>query len=352
MDESIEMALEITDYIGWTKMKFLSRVGLATLKFHILKKRIPTNLMFSVTDKCNSQCKYCSLPLHAKPELTTSQIFRLIDEFVDLGGSKIGLWGGEPLVREDIGDIIDYCKNKGLLTSLDTNGYLVPQKINQIRNLDLLVISFDGEEVIHDMNREKGSYQKVMKAFEAACGKVPVWTITVLTKYNLNSVDFILNKAKEFGFYTIWQALHHQSLGSDESRHVLPTQEEYKKVIKLLMERKSEGNPIANSREYFKYIYDWPDFNRLYLKEKRHNLSCYAAQLYCNIDTDGKLYPCCVLVDLMPAKSAVEVGLKQAFDYVKNIPCQSCRVVCHVESNYIYSLHPWVIMNWLRYVSK
>ena len=335
-----------------TKLKFISRMGLATLKYHIFKKRTPANLIFSVTDRCNSRCRYCSVPSRAKPELTTSRILRLIDEFVDLGGSRIALWGGEPFLREDIGKIIDYCKNKDLLTSLDTNGYLVPQKINQIRNLDVLVVSFDGEEIYHDMNKEKGSYQKVIKGLEAACGKMLVWTITVLTKYNLNSIDFILNKARELGFYTTWQVLHHQSLGSRESRYMFPTQEEYRKAIKLLMKRKKEGNPIVNSREYFKYLYDWPDFKVSYLEGKRHGLSCYAAQLYCNIDTDGKLYPCSVLVDLMPAKNAVEVGLKEAFDYVKNISCQSCSAGCYIEYNYIYSLHPGVILNWFRYVSK
>ena len=332
------------------KIKFLLRMGIAALKYRIFRKRAPVNLMLSVTDRCNSRCKYCSIPLRARPELTKEQIFHLIDEFVGLGGSRIALWGGEPLVRDDIGEIIDYCKGKGLFTSLDTNGYLVPQKINQIRNLDVLVISFDGEEEVHDTNKEKGSYQKVIKALKAACGKMPVWTITVLTKHNLHSVDFILDKAKQSGFYTTWQVLHHQSLGSEDSRLMLPIREEYRKTIKLLMQRKKEGNPIVNSGEYFKYLYDWPDFTKPCLKEKRSKLSCYAAQLYCNIDTDGRLYPCSVLVDLVPAKNVFEAGFKEAFDYVKNIPCQSCNAGCYVEYNYIYSLDPGVILNWLKYI--
>jgi MoaA/NifB/PqqE/SkfB family radical SAM enzyme len=333
-------------------MKFVPMMGIASLKYHVLKKRTPTNLMLSITDRCNSRCRYCSIPSRAKPELTTAQIYRLIDEFVSLGGTRIALWGGEPLIREDIAQIITYCKTNGLLTSLDTNGYLVPQKINEIRGLDVLVISFDGEENVHDMNKEKGSYQKVMRAFEVACGKIPVWTITVLTKNNLDSVDFILEKAKEFGFYTTWQVLHHQTLGSEESRKMLPTREEYRKAIKLLMKRKYEGSPIVNSLEYFQYIYDWPDFKKSYLKEKRHNLSCYAGKLYCNIDTDGNLYPCSVLVGVTPTKNTIKVGFKEAFDYVADVPCQSCSAGCFIEYNYIYSLHCGVIINWYKYLPK
>lgn len=327
-------------------------MGIATLKYHLFRERIPTNLMFSVTDRCNARCKYCSVPLRAKPELNTAEVFHLIDEFVDLGGSRIALWGGEPLVRGDIVEIINYCKSKKLLTSLDTNGYLVPQKIDGIKKLDVLVISFDGEKEVNDANREEGSYEKAIKAFEAACGRMNVWTITVLTKNNLNSIDFVLDKARQYGFSTTWQLLHHQTLGSEESKDMFPLREEYRKAIKLLMKRKSEGAPIVNSMQYFKYIYDWPDYRKAYLPGKRKNLSCYAARLYCNIDTDGKVYPCSVLIGLVPAKNAVETGLKEAFDYVKDIPCQSCTAGCYVEYNYIYSLNPWVIMNWFKYVVK
>ncbi len=333
-------------------MKFISRMGLSTLKYHIFKKRVPVNLMLSVTDRCNGRCRYCSIPSRAKPELTREEIFHLIDEFVDLGGSRIALWGGEPLVRQDIGEIIDYCKSKNLLTSLDTNGYLVPEKIDEIKNLDVLVISFDGEENAHDRNREKGGFRKVIKAFETACDKMLVWTITVLTKYNLDSIDFVLDNARKFGFYTTWQLLHHQTLGSEESTKMMPDKEEYRKAIEILMQRKKQGAPIVNSMKYFKYLLDWPDFKKSYLKEKRHNLSCYAAQLYCNIDTDGKLYPCSLLIGSVPAKNAVKNGIKEAFDFAKDIPCQSCIAGCFIEYNYIYSLNPGVIANWYKYISK
>ena len=327
-------------------------MGIATLKYHLSGKTTPTNAMFSVTDRCNARCKYCSVPLRAKPELSTTEIFRLLDEFVELGGSRIALWGGEPLVREDIGEIIDYCRRKKLLTSLDTNGYLVPKKMDEISNLDVLVISFDGEQEVHDANREEGSYEKAIKAFEATRGRMNVWTITVLSKNNLDSIDYVLEKAGQYSFSTTWQLLHHQTLGSEESREMFPPADEYRKAIELLMERKRGGAPIVNSMEYFKYIHDWPDYRKSYLKGKRKNLSCYAARLYCNIDTDGKVYPCSVLVGLVPAKNALETGLKEAFDYVQDIPCQSCTAGCYVEYNYLYSLHPRVIMNWFGYVSK
>lgn len=333
-------------------MKYLFKMGAATLRYHLLGKRTPTNLMFSVTDRCNARCRYCGIPARAKRDLPTRDVLRLIDEFIELGGSRIALWGGEPLVREDIVEIIDYCKSRKLLTSLDTNGYLVPKLIDRISVLDVLVISLDGEKEVHDANREEGSFDKVIKAFEAACDRMNVWTITVLTKNNLGSIDFILEQARKYGFSTTWQLLHHQTLGSEESGDMYPSSEEYRRAIELLMKRKKEGAPIVNSMRYFKYIHDWPDYRKSYMKNRWKGLSCYAAGLYFNIDTDGKVYPCSVLVGLVPALNAVEVGLKKAFDYVKDIPCQSCTAGCFVEYNHIYSLNPMVIANWFKYVSK
>jgi len=55
---------------------------------------------------------------------------------------------------------------------------------------------------------------------------------------------------------------------------------------------------------------------------------------------------------MVPAKNALEVGLKEAFDHAKDIPCQSCSGGCYIEYNYTYSLNPQIIMNWFRYISK
>ncbi|HEY5998004.1 MAG TPA: radical SAM protein [bacterium] len=272
----------------------------------------------------------------------------MITEFRRLGGARIALWGGEPLIRDDIGAIIRHCRTLRLITSLDTNGALVPQKIGDLAGLDVLVVSFDGEERVHDANREPGSFAKVMDAFAAACPVLPVWTITVLTKNNLGSIDFILRTARERGFSTTWQVLHHQALGSAEAPDLMPSAQEYRDAIELLMARKREGAPVLNSLRYFRYLHDWPDFRQAYLKPTHHGLGCSAGQLYCNVDADGRLYPCSVMVGLMDAKNVLTDGFKAAFDHSAVIPCQSCSAGCYIEYNYLYSLDIAVVLNWLR----
>lgn len=55
-------------------------MGIGVLFAHLLNKRIPLNVMLSVTNHCPSRCSYCNIPDRNQKELTTKQIFYLIDE--------------------------------------------------------------------------------------------------------------------------------------------------------------------------------------------------------------------------------------------------------------------------------
>lgn len=334
------------------RLKNIIRMGIGVAKGRLLNKRIPLNVMLSVTNRCLSHCAYCNIPARKQSELSTRQIFDLIDELIESGTQRLGLWGGEPLIREDIGQIIDYAKSKGLFVTMDSNGYLVPERIDDLKNLDHLVLAFDGKEQDHDKNRQTGSFKKVIKAIEIATKKLPVWTITVLTKNNLNSIDFILEKAKQFGFLTTFQLIHHNDRLGRNAESLIPSQEQYKNAIKKLISEKKKGAPIASSIHYLKYILDWPDYRYPTASYKLNGLSCWAGKLYCNIDTNGSVYPCSLLVEKMKALNYLDVGFKKAFDYIEDIPCKSCIASCFTEYNYLYSLELQTIIEWIKSIKK
>ena len=103
------------------------------------------DLRISVTDRCNFRCPYCMpaaifgeryqfLP---KPQLLTfEEITRLTRIIVRLGAVKIRLTGGEPLLRQDIEDLV------AMLSAVDgvddlamtTNAYLLPQKLEALES--------------------------------------------------------------------------------------------------------------------------------------------------------------------------------------------------------------------------
>lgn len=331
--------------------KNLLYMGNSTLMANLVNKKTPLNVMISVTNRCPSRCKYCGIPLRKQKELTTEQMFSLLDQLSDLGTQRIGLWGGEPLVRSDIGKIIDYAKNKGMFVTLDSNGYLIPQKIDQLKNLDVLILSIDGRKEVHDKNREKGSHKKVIKALEIATKKMPVWTVTVLTKHNLNEIDYILDLAEKMNFYTTFQILHHSPSIAGDTKPLLPSSEEYKDAIKKLIEAKRNGAPIVSTVKYLKQLLKWQDYEKSYrIEEQRGDIPCWAGKLFCNVDTDGKVYPCACLIGQTKALNFLDVGFKKAFDNISSVKCSACTASCLIEFNLMFSLHFDVIYNWMKYI--
>jgi len=258
------------------------------------------------------------------------------------------LWGGEPLIRDDIGRIIDYAKNKGLFVTLDSNGYLAEERLECLKNLDHFVLALDGPLDAHERNRGAGSFQKAMKALKLLRGKVPVWTITVLTKHNLESIDFILEMAKNFDALATFQVLHHNEILGKNSESLLPSEGLYREAIKKLIDKKKTGSPIASSLRYLERLSNWPDYRKPALSHPVDSLKCWAGRLYCNVDTDGSVYPCSLLIGKMKALNYLEAGFKKAFDYIRETPCASCNASCFTEYNYLYSLDLSAVTGWLK----
>jgi len=334
------------------KLQNITRMGLGALRANVCKRGLPLNVMLSVTNRCPSHCSYCNIPIRKQRELTTREIFSLIDQVTEMGCQRLGLWGGEPLTRDDIGQIIGYAKNKNLFVTLDSNGYFVPQKREILKNVDHLILALDGPGSVHDLNRESGSFQKVMAAIEAASGRVPLWTITVLTKNNLDSIDFILDKARQYGFLTTFQLLHHNDKLGRNNNMFLPPALSYRRAINKLITEKKKGSPIASSLNYLYHILHWPDYKRATYPHQINRLRCWAGRLYCNVDTDGTVYPCSLLVDKIDAKNFLEAGFKKAFSDLERPSCEGCMASCYTEYNYLYSLDPGTILEWLKAMRK
>jgi len=315
----------------------------------VLGRRIPLNVMLSVTNRCTSQCSYCRISHRNQQELTRGQIFALIDQIARLGCLRLGLWGGEPLIREDIGDIIGHAKSAGLWVSLDTNGDLLPQALDRILRLDHLLISFDGPARLHDAHRGPGAYEKVMKAMDAVRGRVPFWTITVLTKLNLGGIDFVLDTARARGFLASFQLLHHnEHLAHPDAIGMIPEASDLRKALRKIIEAKKKGAPVASSFSYLRHLLAWPDYRMTRSPKRLAGARCHAGRLYCNVDTDGLIYPCSLLIGKVPALNSVRYGFHDAFAALAQTDCRSCVAACYTEYNYLGSLHAPTVFEWMR----
>ncbi|MBI1870308.1 MAG: GTP 3',8-cyclase MoaA [Chlamydiae bacterium] len=114
-------------------------------------------LRISLTDRCNFRCLYCmpeeGLPvLPAHDILTGTQIVRLVQIMSRLGIERVRLTGGEPLLREDILDIVRGIKEIGRIKdlSLTTNGSRLSTFVKPLKQagLDRINISLDSLEAV------------------------------------------------------------------------------------------------------------------------------------------------------------------------------------------------------------
>ena len=135
-------------------------------------------LRVSLTDRCNFRCVYCVPPkgmpfMQPREVLTAGEIVRAIQIFAEMGIRRVRLTGGEPLLREDIFEIVRAIKKIGLIEDLSvtTNGSLLEPLLAPLKEagLDRLNISLDSL----DPKRFKSitlsdSYHKVYRAAEAA----------------------------------------------------------------------------------------------------------------------------------------------------------------------------------------
>ncbi len=110
--------------------------------------KLPYMVMFETTLMCNMFCEYCIFGEEGKfNDLQTramrERIFRRIDEFCDMGIFALSFSGGEPLLNPSTVDYIAYGADKGMWTSMPTNGLLIKKYADGVARLDMLEVSID-----------------------------------------------------------------------------------------------------------------------------------------------------------------------------------------------------------------
>lgn len=165
----------------------------------------------SLTDRCQCRCGHCfaanQQPLPEKDELSTFKVTNLIDDLSKSGVTEVCFSGGEPLLRNDILDLISYSHRKGMVARLITNGILLSeQKVVDLKNagLNWCSVSIDSSEAtIHDaFRRYSGCYEKAIKGLRMLVKyKVPCNIITVARRELLYSgqLEKIVKIGKQIG---------------------------------------------------------------------------------------------------------------------------------------------------------
>ncbi len=127
-------------------------------------------------------------------------------QFARLGTVRIKFLGGEPLLRDDIGELVQEVRRLGMRSAMVTNGFLIPEKMEVVRRLDELVISLDGDQAAHDRQRGRGTWKRVMRAVELCAAEgLDFFLTAVVTRESASDIDWLLDTARRFGVMVNFQ---------------------------------------------------------------------------------------------------------------------------------------------------
>ncbi|MCF6150104.1 MAG: radical SAM protein [Candidatus Kuenenia sp.] len=266
-------------------MRFLER----KLRMMLSKMAFPVTANLAITHKCQCQCIHCSAdPFidYTKKELTVEEIKTVVDGALDLGASLIIYVGGEPMLREDLYDLIRYVDKTKAIPMIFTNGIMLTEEnVQRLAKAGLfsLNISIDSSEpeLHNEFRAVPGCYQK---AFEGAerCRKAGILTgiSTYATSESIKTgkVEKLLKIAQEQGFseVTIFDCIPSGRFLKDTSK--ILTAEDRKQLIAITRKYHEMDHPMG--------------INCMSIINSPRGVGCYGAQSQFYMTAYGDINPC------------------------------------------------------------
>ena len=183
---------------------------MAELNERALARGIPLSVHLDVTYRCNERCEHCYLDHEGDGEMTTAEIKRVLDQLAAAGVFFLTISGGEPLLRRDCFEIIEYARGLRFNVKLKTNAVLIREKeARRLRELNVEQVQisvYSHRAEIHDgISKLPGSLRRTIAAVRLLRARgLKVALANVLMKGNLQDSEGVRKLAAEIGaHYTL-----------------------------------------------------------------------------------------------------------------------------------------------------
>ncbi|MCX9192383.1 mycofactocin radical SAM maturase [Carbonactinospora thermoautotrophica] len=249
----------------------------------------PICLTWELTYACNLACVHClsSSGRRDPRELTTDECRAVIDELRQMQVFYVNIGGGEPTVRPDFWDLLDYAVENYVGVKFSTNGVrLTREKAERLAATDYVdvQISIDGATAdVNDAVRGTGSFAMAVQAMEnlAAAGFRGFKISVVVTRHNVTQLDAFKALADRYGAQLRLTRLRPSGRGADVWHELHPTPEQQRVLYHWLLEH---GEDVLTGDSFFHlsaYGEPLPGLNL-----------CGAGRVVCLIDPVGDVYAC------------------------------------------------------------
>ncbi|MFC1474764.1 radical SAM protein [bacterium] len=242
----------------------LSRVA----KARLVSKEVGKPFMFHhyVTMRCNCSCEQCLWKDNKAEEMTLDEIKNFYRQAAEEGFIFMLLGGGEPLLRNDIGEIFRYGKKEcGFRIGTATNGFFLEKKIEEYGEyVDAILVSIDSADPAkHDEIRGvKGLFDRVMRGIEKVKTDFPFIHLIANACIDDNSVDEIESIIELTGELDIPLNVDVITTGQnisgeghvDKKSHMVGSYDRISEALHIVMDAKKRGAKIFNSEYYMTHF--------------------------------------------------------------------------------------------------
>ncbi len=342
----------------------------------------PQILTIDITDRCQMQCKTCS-----KWQVQASEVMQkeLTTEQWKEGLQKLKIWlgdgfwicfsGGEPFLRPDIFELVDYATALGFKVSSMSNGFSLEPLVDKIidSKLESINISLNAiaDKAIHDNSRgREGSAQKIcdvvwqiMNYKKGKNDNLSINIASIMLPENLDEIVYLVEYAtKNHLKHIMFQLIEDQNSfhayaeksGLDTDNYVIP--EEYKEKVKSmadkaiplidhLIDMKRAGHSIANS-------YEQLEAYKIFFKNPEDivkAIKCDVGATNFAIDPYGDVRLC---FNMDPIGSILEKSPEELWHSKEADECRNkvhtckmcCRLInCNFKANFVNFNKPFIV---------
>jgi len=298
-----------------------------------------------VTYRCDLRCRVCDLPARAAArrraggrELDTDALQGVLRDMKGIGTAGVGFTGGEPMLREDVFELLAYAGRLGLHAHLNTDGLRVAERARALlaTGVRSINVSLDGPTAeVHDAaRRRRGSFETVLAALQAlrrarGARRTPHLTaVTVLTSRNVHRAGEVVRTAVAAGADRVGVIpVHDFGQGEDE-----PGADDVRTALEDLKRLHAAGL-VDNSTGYL-------DLLPRAFRGEPSPLFCYAPYASVVVDCYGDVYPCFPLMERKEPVGCIPLApLWRSATYAaareRLAACTACLWNCHTELNLV-----------------